>query len=240
MSFWNSHLTYLTIDLLTIAFPLAYSFTARSGFSKHLGRVCAAIALVAVPMLVWDAVFTAHGVWGFNRDYILGFSPFGLPVEEILFFLCIPFACLFIYDTVKNFPRLALPERPVRILAGLLAVVLIAFATANTHRAYTLLACLGAAPFLVALAAGHLRFRLGHIASAYMFHLIPFFLVNGILTGMFTAQPVVWYNNAENLGIRLGSIPIEDAAYSMILLFGAIFLLERPTSQKTEKPGSPL
>lgn len=222
----SPHWTYLAIDLLSIAFPLVYSFTARSGFSKHFGRVFAAIVLVAVPMLVWDAVFTAKGVWGFNRDYILGLSPFGLPVEEILFFLCIPFACLFIYDTVKKFPGLALPEKPVRLTAGLLAAALLALAATHTERAYTLLACLGAAPFLIALAAGHLRHRVGHLAAAYLFHLIPFFLVNGWLTGMFTAQPIVWYNDMENLGLRMGTIPVEDAAYSMILLFGAIFILD--------------
>jgi lycopene cyclase domain-containing protein len=219
---FSSHWTYLTIDLLTIAFPFAYSFTARSGFSKRFARVFAAIALVAVPMLVCDAIFTAQGVWGFNRDYILGLAPFGLPVEEILFFLCIPFACLFIYDTVKKFPRLALPEKPVRVVFGALAIAFALIAVLNVQKAYTLFACLGALPFLIALAEGHLKHRVGHIATTYLFHLIPFFLVNGILT----ALPVVWYNDAENLGIRLGTIPVEDTAYSMMLLFGAIFVLE--------------
>jgi lycopene cyclase domain-containing protein len=218
----NFQWVYLALNLLSIAFPFAYSFTARSGFSRQFGRVWLAIVLVAVPMLAWDAVFTARGVWGFNPDYYLGGTLFGLPVEEILFFFCIPFACLFIYDTVKKFPPLSLPEIPVRVASGLIAAALVLTAVLNPDRAYTFWCLLAAAPFPAAIAVGHLRHRAGHIASAYLFHLIPFFLVNGILT----ALPVVWYNNAENLGMRLGTIPVEDAAYSMILLLGAIFIME--------------
>jgi lycopene cyclase domain-containing protein len=50
--------------------------------------------------------------------------------------------------------------------------------------------------------------------------LVPFFVVNGILTGSWIENQIVWYNNAENLGIRFGTIPVEDSvyAYSMILM----------------------
>ena len=51
-------------------------------------------------------------------------------------------------------------------------------------------------------------------------HAYSLFIVNGVLTGSLIDNQVVWYNDAENLGIRMGTIPLEDSiyAYSMILM----------------------
>ena len=55
---------------------------------------------------------------------------------------------------------------------------------------------------------------LGRFYLAYLISLIPFYGVNGLLTSI----PVVLYNNDQNLGIRVGTIPFEDHFYSMALL----------------------
>jgi lycopene cyclase domain-containing protein len=63
---------------------------------------------------------------------------------------------------------------------------------------------------------------MGRFYVAYFVHLIPFLLVNGVLT----ALPVVWYNNNYNLGVRLTTIPIEDTMYSMLMLLLTISVYE--------------
>ncbi|TDL99172.1 MAG: hypothetical protein C4K58_07775 [Flavobacteriaceae bacterium] len=63
--------------------------------------------------------------------------------------------------------------------------------------------------------------------------LIPFVLVNGILTGAISPEPVVWYSPKEIIGIRCITIPIEDFAYCFSLLFLNLWVFER--LRKTKK-----
>ena len=67
---------------------------------------------------------------------------------------------------------------------------------------------------------------LQHFLLTFLVMLIPFFIVNGILTGSFIENQVVWYNNAENLGIRMGTIPVEDSIYAYTMILCNLFLTE--------------
>jgi lycopene cyclase domain-containing protein len=63
---------------------------------------------------------------------------------------------------------------------------------------------------------------LANFLVAFALSIIPFSLVNGALT----ALPIVWYNNAETVGIRLGSIPFEDLWYGMLLIMTNVTIFE--------------
>ncbi|MEZ5022048.1 MAG: lycopene cyclase domain-containing protein [Chitinophagales bacterium] len=54
------------------------------------------IPLVAIFFMAGDIFYTQLGVWGSNPSYHLPFGIYNLPIEEISFFLVVPYACIFI------------------------------------------------------------------------------------------------------------------------------------------------
>lgn len=55
---------------------------------------------------------------------------------------------------------------------------------------------------------------------------IPFFFVNSALTGSYSDNPVVFYNDAENLRIRIVTMPLEDSFYCFSMLYGSVLVFE--------------
>ena len=53
------------------------------------------------------------------------------------------------------------------------------------------------------------------------------FVVNGVLTGSGIEDQVVWYDNTENLGFRLGTVPIEDSMYALSMLLTVFVVMEK-------------
>lgn len=220
----NPHYTYLMVDIGCLAVPLLFSFHPRLNFYKEWKHFIGPCLATAAFFLGWDALYTKLGVWAFNPDYVVGAFLLGMPVEEYLFFICIPFACLFSYHAFTVLIRFG-------TLYGIhwfylaLAVGLLIAGIYNMHRLYT-----GATFIMLSLALFYcirkkVRFFPAFLAS-FLFVLIPFLLSNGILTGSFFDRVVVSYNNEENLGIRLLTIPVEDIFYAMLLLLMNVYGFE--------------
>lgn len=222
----NSKYLYLTLDLLTISIPLLASFYSKAPFYKKWKYLFVAITIPAIIFIIWDDFFTHIGVWGFNPDYLSGMYIGNLPIEEILFFFCIPYSCVFIYFALNHLVKKDFFYFHQDLISSVLAVALIVVGAFNMNKAYT------ASTFFFcgsAIAYHLLKLRSRYISRfyfAYLVVLIPFFIVNGILTGSFIPGEVVWYNDNENLNLRIGTIPVEDIFYGMLLILMNITIFE--------------
>jgi lycopene cyclase domain-containing protein len=218
---------YLILLLASFSIPFAYSFEKKMHFIKHWKAIFSAISFVAIIYIIWDIIFTKIGVWGFNSDYHLGITFFNLPLEEILFFFLIPYASIFIHYSLQYFfPKAKLANKFVVFFTWGVIILLVVLIAMNMGRLYTQINGF----FLVfALLLGLLNKNntLHRFYISYLVILIPFAIVNGILTGSFIDDPVVWYNNSENLGIRFFTIPIEDFGYTFSMLYFSVILIER-------------
>ena len=215
--------TYLLINLGVILFPLMLSFDKKVHFFSKWKFVLPAILITGVVFLIWDLLFTKLNVWSFNSDYIIGVKLFGLPLEEIMFFLTVPYACIFIYECLNAYFPTDKLQRYSLALSNLFLGVCIAFLFFGYNRWYTVInfgfLCLVIG--YVEYVNSKLRFMY-KFYRAYLVALIPFYIVNGFLT----AIPVVMYNDAENIGVRVGTIPLEDHFYLMALLLMNVYLYE--------------
>lgn len=216
--------TYLIIDISCILIPFIASFYAPNAFYKVWKSFFKSVFLVGLFFLIWDEYFTTIGVWGFNEDYLTGVQVGHLPIEEILFFISIPYACVFSYYMLKYLVKdIKLKEFSTKLTLALIlgSLILVGF---NYSKWYT-----GSTFILLSLLLlmGYMKkVDFTYYYLTFLMILPFFFISNGILTGTGLASPIVWYNDQENLGLRMGTIPVEDTFYGMILIFMNIYLFD--------------
>lgn len=221
------HYTYLLVDLLTIFIPLVFSFHPKLQFHKKWRYFFPGMGVVAIIFLLWDEYFTSIGVWGFSPRYIVGIYLWQLPLEEILFFICIPYACVFTYHCFDVLNVKPIHERYSPWISGILIFVLGGFVFVFYGRYYTTSTFV-----LLMVSIVYLQYvkkvpYLSHFYFTYLVLLLPFAITNGILTGSGIDAQVVWYNDAENMSIRMGTIPLEDIFYGMLLILWNVAWLEK-------------
>jgi lycopene cyclase domain-containing protein len=229
--------TYVLLDVLTLAGPLALSFDKRVAFFKEWRYVFPSIFAVSLIYLLWDVIFTAIGIWQFNYDYLLGFNVVNLPWEEVFFFIAIPYACLFIYACLRHyFPNLQ-HAGIARTFSYALLLLIAIVVFMNYNKLYT--AVTGIFLFFTILnqiwvTKGN---YLSHVYLAWIIGIIPMCVVNGFLTSL----PILIYNNAENLGIRIHAlplnemkygIPVEDFFYNLLYMMLMIWIYEARKNRK--------
>lgn len=173
-----------------------------------------AIVIPAVPFLLWDALVTGTH-WNFNPLYVSGIKIINLPIEEILFFITVPFACLFTWEMIirrANQKQLNTSWLRLMLYAALPAGIY--FYTMGKQYTGLALAFL----FLANLLDQILKTRLLFDKRFYFYALLVI-IFTLIFNGFLTWRPVVTYGISYQLDFRIITIPVEDFFYGLSLIF---------------------
>ncbi len=230
---------YMLVNLSCISIPFIFSFHPKLNFYKKWRPFIIGTFSMLVLFVAGDMYFTSIGVWGFNKTYLTGMFIGNMPLEEILFFICIPYASVFTYHCFSIFTAGKTLSNHFITLIWIIAITCFIVGFFNYDKWYT-----SSTHFLTGL---FLVFHLVVLKSRYLktfmltflVLLIPFILSNGVLTGItFWEYPlintnpegvtdmIVWYNNAENLSIRIFSMPVDDLSYGLTMLLLVVTIYE--------------
>lgn len=237
---------YLLVNIGCISIPFLFSFYPKLKFYKNWSALFAGTIVMMTFFIPWDMYFTSIGVWGFNQQYLSGIFLFNLPIEEWMFFICIPYACLFTYNCIKYFTKNIELSSFFKNILWLIAIVCLVVAFLNFDKKYTftthLLTGLYILYHLIIKKSTYLR----EFMLTFFILLFPFIISNGILTGVYfweypfiftdvneITEKIVWYNSAENLQIRIFTMPIEDLSYGLTMLLLVTSVYEWVLSKRT-------
>lgn len=226
---------YLLILVLSFIVPASLSFDSKLRFWKMWASVIPAILITAAVFITADVLFTANGIWGFNPRYHSHIIVSGLPLEEWLFFLLIPYSCLFIHYVYRLYSAdYKLSTGTTQLISIIIIAIMLVLIFKYSDRTYTLVNSI----LTVALISVTLLIRKDILRSLYISNLIimvPFLIVNAVLTGTFIEGEVVWYNQAEITGTRILTIPVEDFWYSFNLVLMNLLINESIRNYNFEK-----
>ena len=221
-----TNLTYLIVDIGSLIVPLIFSFHPKSNFHKKWKSTILSLSITGLIFILWDIAYTHAGVWGFNPIYICGLSILNLPIEEVLFFFCIPYACLFTYDCLKRAYPIKVSEQN-KWITYKLSISLFVVGCISFPNLYTSVTFISLSLTLFLIQIKYNPIWLPRLYTSLIVLIVPFFIVNGVLTGTGLEEEIVWYNKNEITGFRILTIPIEDFFYGFLLILLNVFLLEK-------------
>jgi lycopene cyclase domain-containing protein len=206
---------YLYLNLAIIAFPLLFSFEKRIRFYTKLKPLAAALVIVGIFFVGWDAFATYNGHWSFNPDYVNDIKLLGLPLEEILFFVTVPYSCLFVFDSIIHFIGDKKLFSPRKWLFAIIGVLIMLSAFAFYSKEYTFLAILSVGVSILFVSIVNVRLFSSRAYWIYtILTLVLFLIFNYILTSV----PVIQYSSSAITGFRVTTIPIEDSLFNFSML----------------------
>ncbi|MGV6946715.1 lycopene cyclase domain-containing protein [Sphingobacterium kyonggiense] len=230
--------TYALILFFTVIICFIASFDRRILFNRHFGAFLKSAVLVAIPFIAWDVWFTARGVWWFNTDYTLGIVLAGLPLEEWLFFMFIPFSCVFTYFCFDKFFKLDWLSGFNNLIVFVIVIVCSVMALLHYDKIYTLVTAIATIATLIYLNFIVRADWIGKASLIFTVLMLGFFPVNGVLTGTGLETPIVNYNQNDFLGIRMLTIPVEDAVYGYTQFLLVLYFFKKFSGKSLKQQGN--
>ncbi len=215
---------YLILIIAITAAPLSLSFDHKVNFRQYWRFVFPAILLVAVPFLIWDILVTGRH-WWFNENFTSGIRILGLPLAEWLFFIVVPYACIFTWEVLRAY----FGNRRFEEFLSLRSILSVIFIFSSPFIfyigfEYTAIVSffMGAVLILDVLFKKEI-FLQSRTYRMMLLSVIMMLIFNGYLT----ARPVVLYDPAYQLDWRIVTIPVEDFFYGFTLIFLNIIIYEK-------------
>lgn len=218
---------YLIILLSTFFIPFIFSFHPQNPFSKKWKNVGIALLFILIIFIPWDILFTREKIWGFNHNFVTGFLLLNLPIEEWLFFIVVNFAVLFIFHLVEiNLKHNHILDKVINYIYILFIIIFFILNIISLEgKTYTFIVTFFALLITSFIIFNKDKFFKIVFLITFLISLVPFLIVNGALTGMFTSSPIVYYDSIRHSSIYLFTIPFDDIIYNydMILLGSYIY-----------------
>ncbi|MBF0532639.1 MAG: lycopene cyclase domain-containing protein [Candidatus Omnitrophica bacterium] len=96
---------YALILILAGVVPLLLSFWPPLRFYQHGRALAATLGLILLIFGGWDVFAAYRGHWFFDPASVWPPRIINLPLEEVFFFIVIPFCCIFTWEILLFFCR---------------------------------------------------------------------------------------------------------------------------------------
>ncbi|MCU0424868.1 MAG: lycopene cyclase domain-containing protein [Candidatus Kapabacteria bacterium] len=203
---------YLLFNLIVIAGPFAYSFEKTINFRQYWREALFGIFGSLIVYVAWDSAVTNRH-WYFNAPYMLDFRLLKLPIEEWLFFITVPYACLFVREVLTLVVKDSGFIRQLEwVRAGMFALLPIGVLVFQSGKEYT---------GLVLIAFGVIAFLDRQLRTNTLLQTRTYVFLASVIGFTFvfnmylTARPLLIYAPAYQLDFRVITIPIEDFGYGL-------------------------
>jgi lycopene cyclase domain-containing protein len=190
------------------------SFFPYLSYYKKFPYVLFSIFAGGLFFVTWDIIATMRGDWSFNPEYVMGITFAGLPLEEVLFFIVVPYSLLLLYEQAAFiFKDRTVPWKQGAGYAAGMILILVSFLFIGKNYTFMAIFSAGVVVLLLSLFCSGIMVRL-----TYWTYLITGFLLFILFNYFLTSLPVVIYSPSSVSGIRFLTIPIEDFFYNFALM----------------------